>query len=145
MTIMNALQRDLLQRFAEEQLNDLEISQVRLLLKRFVGGEMDEVESEQVIEIIGENERCLDFVESLWLEEPIGQALADTTLPDLTTRSRISEQLFRQIRRANAVGTAVSFGVRGFGMVTTGLLKPLVSRKNNHKWQTRRERRKKMQ
>ena len=142
--LIDSVQEDLLHRFAEGDVNDLEKEQVRLILKLFVNGTLDDVESERVLAILGNHDHCMDFLESIWMDQPIGQALASTTLPDLETSQRIQGGVVRQIRRSNAMGAAVRFGVTGFSSVASSLLKPLIKRNNWESGRASRRRRRKL-
>lgn len=136
--LLDSVQVELLHRFAEEQLNEVEKEQVKILLRRFVRGEMDDVESNRVMTIIGEHDHCIELLESIWMEEPIGQALASTPLPDIETSERLKEQIGRAIQRADAAGMAIKFGISGFGAVASSLLRPFIKQ---NQWKNRRSRR----
>lgn len=133
--LIDSVQEDLLRRLVDDSLNDLEKEQVRAILKLVVNGTLDDVESDRVLSIIGDNEYGMDLLESIWMEQPIGQALANTPLPDLETSERIQGRVVREIRRSNTVGAIAKFGITGFGSVASGLLKPLIKR---NKWESGR-------
>lgn len=136
--LLDSVQEVLLQRFADDELNEVEKEQIKILLRRFVRGEMDDVESGRVMEIVGDHDHCMETLESIWLEEPIGQALASATIPDDETAERLKRQIVRALHRADMAGTAVRFGVTGFGAVAASLLRPFFKQNN---WQSRRSRR----
>lgn len=128
--LLDSTQLSLLRRFAANQLNELELEQVRSLLKRFINGELDYLEAEQVMIILGDNEHCLDLLEELWLEQPLGRALAQTEILDVETSRRIEQTLVRRIHRTTAVTAVANLGIRGFASVASSLLKPLARRNN---------------
>lgn len=140
--LIDSTQEDLLRRCADDMLNDLEQEQVKVVLKRFVNGALSDVESERVLNILGENERCMDLLEEVWMEQPIGYAFKSTPLPDAETAQRIEGRVIRGIHRSNAVASLARFSISGFGSVASSLLKPFIKR---NKWEsgrkTRRRRR----
>lgn len=136
--LIDSVQEALLQRFANDELNEIEREQIKILLRRFVRGELDDIESERVMAIVGEHDHCMDVLDTIWLEEPIGQALASTMVPDSQTSDRLKEEIIRALHRADMAGMVVKFGVTGFGAVAASLFRPFI-KKNS--WQPRRNRR----
>lgn len=137
--LIDATQEDLLRRCAEDNLNELEQKQVNVILEMFVNGTLDDVESERVLSILGDNDSCMELLERIWQNHPLWQAMANTPLPDGETSKRMAEGVVRRIRRSNATGTLAKFGISGFGAVASGLLKPLIKQ---NRWETgRRSRR----
>jgi hypothetical protein len=122
--VLNTIQRDLIQRFAANGLNDLELEQVTVLLRRFVRGELNESESNEVIDVLAENEKCMEFLDNLWVQHPIGQALAAAPALDGATALRVQNKLINQIQRSNLTGTMFKMGTQGFFEVAVGLLRP---------------------
>ncbi len=136
--LIDSTQETLLRRFVEGNVNDLEKEQVRAILKKVVDGSLSEQESETVLDILGDNEDGFEILESIWLNQPLGQALASTPILDDDASERIRGGVVKRIRISNTMGAAVRLGTTGFGSVASSLLKPLI-RKN--KWESRRQRR----
>ena len=136
--VLNTIQRDLLQRFAANRLTELEIEQVTVLLRRFIRGELNESESSEVIDVLAENEECMAFLDTLWVQQPINQALAAAPALDGATALRVQTRLIDQIQRTNLTGTMFKMGTQGFFEVAMGLLRPFSRR--NKSLQPRRKR-----
>lgn len=128
MKVLNAMQRDLLQRFATNQLSDLELEQVTALLRRFIRGELDEEESNEVIEVLANHDQCIALLDQLWIQQPVGQALAATPDLDNEVAIRLENKLVRQIHRSNMARTVFKMGTQGFFSVALGLIRPLTQR-----------------
>lgn len=141
--LLDSVQENLLLRFADNQLNELEMEQVRALLKRFVNGELDTIESERVLSILGESEHCLDMLDEIWAEQPIGRALAESEILDKDRSKRIESRIVQQIHLSDTLATTVKLGTTGFGAVASGLLRPLITRNKWRESSRQRRRRRK--
>lgn len=138
MQVLNAIHKDLLQRFAADKLNNLENKQVMTILQRFVRGELDESESNDVIDVLAENERCMAYLDQLWLQQPMEPAFAAPPVLDGAASVRLQNKLFDQVHRSNMTNAIFKFGTQGFFEVAVGLLRPFSRRST--KLQPRRKR-----
>jgi len=138
MKVLNAIHKDLLQRFATDRLNDLESKQVMVILQRFVRGELDESESNELIDVLAENDRCMAYLDQLWLQQPMEPALVAPPVLDGAASARLQHKLFDGVHRSNMTGAIFKFGTQGFFEVAMGLLRPFSRR--SAKLQPRRKR-----
>ncbi|MEM7330967.1 MAG: hypothetical protein AAF490_02670 [Chloroflexota bacterium] len=136
--LIDSTQIALLKRFVDGEVNDLEREQVKVILKKVVDGSLEEKESQEVLKIVDENEDALDILESIWMKQPLGQALANTPILEVEASERIRTGMVKRIRMSNTMGATVRLGTTGFGSVASSLLKPFVKK---NKWESRRQRR----
>lgn len=141
MKVLNAINRDLLQRFATSELNDLEKKQVTTLLLRFVRGELGESESNELIDVLAENDRCMAYLDKLWLQHLEEPTRAAPVALDGVASTRLRNKLFDQIHRSNMTGTLFKLGTQGFIEVAVGLLRPFTHRPTKLKPRRKRNKR----
>ena len=104
-------------------------------LDDFVAGNLDEAETNHIIEHIGQCDHCLQRVDTLWAAT---SPSTSDTVPDLdtTTARRLESRLFRQLHVSELAGRSVWLGTSGLldtyltmlpGAMKTGLamLRPL--------------------
>lgn len=110
------------------------------LLRRFVAGELDEVENEAILVRLAEDEASLEFVDTLWQEQRSQTAVND--LPDLAPEraQRVRRQLIRQIHRSDLAANIVKMGTGGWSRVALSLLRPLLDTQNRERRHRRRQR-----
>ena len=138
MKVLNAINKDLLQRFAADRLNDLENKQVTALLQRFLRGELDESESHEMIDVLAENDRWLAFLDQVWLQQPGKPAVTVPPTLDGAAAIRMRNKLFDQVHRSNMTRTIFKLGTQFFFEVAVGLIRPFTHRPS--KLQPRRKR-----
>jgi hypothetical protein len=111
----------------------------RKLLRKFVAGELENAEAEQVMAQLAEDDASLQIVDELWHEQPSQTAV--TKLPDLEPEQarRVRRRLIKQIHRSDLAVNMVKMGTQGFGAVAASLLRPLLGNKNRGHRQKRRQ------
>ncbi|RMD47996.1 MAG: hypothetical protein D6835_06795 [Candidatus Thermofonsia bacterium] len=132
MTTANTLTRRelfLLEQFAADILNESDSQEVNLILERLITGRLSDRQAEQVMAIIGENDACMDALDALWLQMPIGAAIADVPNLDEETAVRLQRRLVHQLHRSNLTGEMFKLGTKGFLTVAASLLRPLIHRR----------------
>lgn len=97
------------------------------LLRKFVAGELEDAENEQVLFRLAEDEASLEIVDALWSEQPAPTAVF--TIPDLEPEraQRVRRRLVQQIHRSDLAMNVVKMGTMGLGSVAVGLLRPLLT------------------
>ncbi len=102
----------------------------RELLGKFVAGELEDAEAEQVLAQLAEDEASLQIVDELWQEQPSQTAVSH--LPNLEPEhaKKVRRRLIQQIHRSDLAVNIVKMGTQGFGAVATSLLRPLLDTKN---------------
>lgn len=102
----------------------------RKLLRRFVAGELDKTETEQIMAQLANDEASLEIVDEMWHDQPSQTAVVQ--LPDLEPEraQRVRRRIIHQIHRSDLAINVMKMGTEGFGNVALSLLRPLLDNKN---------------
>jgi hypothetical protein len=129
MKLLNYGYRNLLARFMNGKLNTLETEQLHALLQQFFAGELDEAESDEIIEILAANQTSLEIIDQLSSQS---NAQAQTPVLKNEVVQRLESNLMQRIHVSNMLGAVLKMGTRGFASVTMGLLRPFIHRHPKH-------------
>ena len=108
------------------------------LLHKFVAGELNKAENEQIMVGLSEDEASLELVDALWQKQASQTAV--NRLPDLdpAQAKKMRRRLIHQIRRADLAVNVARLGTQGFGLVAMSLLLPLLATSNRERRNKRR-------
>lgn len=112
------------------------------LLRRFVAGELDDAQNEEIMARLAKDETSLEFVDALWQEQPSHPAAPSIPNLDSERAQRVRRRVIHQIHRADLAINVVKMGTQGFSSVAFSLLRPLLDRKNRGRRNRRRTERK---
>ena len=135
---IDSTQIELLKRYVAGDVTLLEEKQVETILTMLVEGTLTELDSDKVLDIIEGHEDSMQQIDSIWMDQPVGIALANTPILELEASERIRTGVVKRIRMSNTMGATVRLATIGFGSVASSLIKPLVTK---NKWEPRRQRR----
>ena len=108
------------------------------MLRRFVAGELELDENEQIMAHLVEDEASLEIVDALWQEQSLQTAVSQPPNLEPERAQRVQRRLIRQIHRADLATNVVKMGTHGFGSVAVSLLRPFLDTKKRERRHQRR-------
>lgn len=95
-------------------------------LRAFVNGQLNEAETDIILNHLAECDQCLRIVDQLWAEYPTD--LAYKAIPELDpiTAKRLEKRLVKQIHRSDLSGRMVWLGTAGLMNTHLTILGPMV-------------------
>jgi anti-sigma factor RsiW len=97
------------------------------LLHKFVTGQLDEAENEQIMVRLSEDEASLELVDALWNKQASQTAVSPVPPLEPERAKKMRRRLIHQIHRADLAVNVARLGTKGFGLVAMSLLRPLLA------------------
>jgi hypothetical protein len=90
-------------------------------IKSFISGDLDDIESECIIQHLSECEVCLTAVDELWKTQEDQSGSLD--------QEKIKQRLLQKIYRTNLIGNFIKLSGKGFLYTIRGLMFPFHTKK----------------